>query len=96
MSERKKIEFPLIQLYSLVSTAIGFCLLLYFFILLNARLSVYDFQHPIYGWTEIHMAVPYGSLAILLGFVLIFFGIILGIYGSMAIKRNEIQTNQNR
>jgi len=85
----KKIEFPLIQLYSLVSTAIGFCFLLYFFILLNARLSVYDFQHPIYGWTEIHMAIPYGGVAMLIGLVLILVGIILNISGNISIKRKR-------
>jgi hypothetical protein len=86
---KKAIEFPLKQLAGVVLTFIGFCFCLYFFVLLNNRLSVYDFQHPIYGWTEILEAVPYGGVAMLFGLGFILVGIILGISGNIVIKRKE-------
>jgi hypothetical protein len=72
-----------------VLTFIGFCFCSYFFILLNNRLSAYDFQHPIYGWTEVLEAVPYGGVAMLFGLILILVGMILNISGNISIKRKR-------
>ena len=89
MSEKRKIEFPLVQLYGLISTIIGVLLWLYFSILLNNRLSAVDFQRPIYGWSEILEAVPYGGIAVVFGIILVLLGIGLSVYGNIVIKRNR-------
>jgi hypothetical protein len=75
-----KMELSLSQLIGVVLTIIGLCFILYFFVLLNSRLSMYDFNRPIYGWTEIYEAIPLGT-AWIWGIIIVFLGLIFNIWG---------------